>query len=351
MSRVSTTKVKQLETATLDLKLNPESTYYFVVNGSNKELDPGTATISITAISDDGSDTVSDAKSVSIDKAITKNLECVGDTDYFKIKTLKEKAFYNITTWAVTTDKLSISIVDENNKRVYSATISQGESKSEDLNLSKNTTYYVKVTGGNIKSTTGKYKFKITSKKDAESDTKTGAKKIKINDKATGAIQTSLDEDVFKFSTGKYTTLQVSVNNKSSKNEIQVYIVDKNGKTISKSTKAETEDSVVFNLTGLGTKSNYFIHIKGLTGDAKYSISVKVVKCKITYALNGGKLPKNSPKTFVVSEETKLVTPTRSGYTFLGWYTTSKFSDGTKVSSIPSTQETNLTIYAKWKKE
>lgn len=350
MSIVATTDVGQLTTETIDLKLNPSSTYYFVVNGSNDELDPGTATISIKAISDDGSDTLSKAKSVSIDKTVTKNLECAGDTDCFKIKTLKDKAFYNITTWAVTTDNITVSVVDTNNKTIYSTDITQGESETEDLNLKKNTTYYVRVTGGD-EETTGKYKFKIVSKKDTESDTKTGATKIKIGNTATGAIQTSLDEDVFKFTTGKYTTLQVTVKNKSNKNEIEAYVTDKNGKIVSDEETVETGDSSVFSLSELGTKSNYYIHIKGSTGDAKYTVSVKVVKCKITYVLNKGKLPEDSPKTFTVSEETELVTPSRDGYTFLGWYTTSNFSDGTKISSIPSTQETNLKVYARWKKD
>lgn len=43
-----------------------------------------------------------------------------------------------------------------------------------------------------------------------------------------------------------------------------------------------------------------------------------------------------------------LPTPTRDGYTFVGWYTTNASSGGTKVTSVPNHSNGNKTYYARW---
>ncbi|MDR1853140.1 MAG: InlB B-repeat-containing protein [Propionibacteriaceae bacterium] len=77
---------------------------------------------------------------------------------------------------------------------------------------------------------------------------------------------------------------------------------------------------------------------------------VKAVKLKLN--VNGGKLA-SSKKTKTVTTTKKygtLATPTRSGYTFLGWYT--KKSGGTKVTSktVVTVAKTH-TLYAHWAKK
>lgn len=70
----------------------------------------------------------------------------------------------------------------------------------------------------------------------------------------------------------------------------------------------------------------------------------------ITYKLNGGTAGSNPPSTHTYGTATNLVDPTREGYVFGGWFTSSDFS-GTKVTSLGATDYTdNITLYALWTK-
>ncbi len=71
----------------------------------------------------------------------------------------------------------------------------------------------------------------------------------------------------------------------------------------------------------------------------------------ITYKLNGGTAGENAPDTHTYDTATTLVAPTRTGYTFGGWFTSSDFS-GTKVTSLGATDYTDdITLYALWTKQ
>ena len=68
--------------------------------------------------------------------------------------------------------------------------------------------------------------------------------------------------------------------------------------------------------------------------------------CTLTYNANGGSVSPSSA-TFEMGKTVTLPTPTRSGYTFDGWYTAK--DGGTKVSeSLKVTA--NITLYAHWTK-
>lgn len=72
-------------------------------------------------------------------------------------------------------------------------------------------------------------------------------------------------------------------------------------------------------------------------------------KCTVTLETNGGALPGgNSPFESVVGAA--LPTPTKTGYTFTGWYTDSNCS-GDPVNEIPSPSSgsANITLYAGWR--
>ena len=63
----------------------------------------------------------------------------------------------------------------------------------------------------------------------------------------------------------------------------------------------------------------------------------------ITYNSNGGSgIPQTSNATKL---PTPLPTPTKSGYTFVGWYYASAF---TQIANPGDTLESNVTLYAKW---
>ena len=68
---------------------------------------------------------------------------------------------------------------------------------------------------------------------------------------------------------------------------------------------------------------------------------------KITYYLNGGTQASSQRKTFTVSTPTfSLKSPSRTGYTFKGWYTSSSYT--TKITQVKTGTKKNLKAYAKW---
>ncbi|MBR3596380.1 MAG: InlB B-repeat-containing protein [Clostridia bacterium] len=77
---------------------------------------------------------------------------------------------------------------------------------------------------------------------------------------------------------------------------------------------------------------------------------------RINYYMNSGDFSYGADILRQFTEESTVVIdltsedyiPTRYGYKFEGWYTTSDFQDGTKITSIDTSAEKNHTIYAKW---
>ncbi|MBR3163123.1 MAG: InlB B-repeat-containing protein, partial [Clostridia bacterium] len=66
----------------------------------------------------------------------------------------------------------------------------------------------------------------------------------------------------------------------------------------------------------------------------------------ITYKMNGGTNNKSNPSSYQTGEEKTLLTPTKTGYTFKGWYTDSAFKN--KIEKITSNMNKNITVYASW---
>ncbi|MGN0551069.1 MAG: leucine-rich repeat protein [Acutalibacteraceae bacterium] len=70
---------------------------------------------------------------------------------------------------------------------------------------------------------------------------------------------------------------------------------------------------------------------------------------KISYVLNGGKNNSSNPEIYKVTSSTiTLNNPTRTGYTFKGWYTDKSFKSSSKVTQIAKGSKGNKTLYAKW---
>ncbi len=68
---------------------------------------------------------------------------------------------------------------------------------------------------------------------------------------------------------------------------------------------------------------------------------------KITYKLNGGKNNSKNPSGYTVVTDTfTLEKPTKTGYTFGGWYSDSRFKN--KVTTISRGSMGSKTLYAKW---
>lgn len=82
------------------------------------------------------------------------------------------------------------------------------------------------------------------------------------------------------------------------------------------------------------------------TNTVKFTIRINK-NFTVTYNANGGYVSPSSKTVTYGSTYGTLATPTRTGYTFQGWYTAS--TGGTRVTSTTKvTQHQNHTIYARW---
>ena len=81
-----------------------------------------------------------------------------------------------------------------------------------------------------------------------------------------------------------------------------------------------------------------------------YAVWSKVVTYTVTYNANGGKNPppaqtKEAGETLILTEDT----PTRSGYAFAGWATSSRSTTVSYQPGASYTKDASITLYAVWK--
>ena len=86
---------------------------------------------------------------------------------------------------------------------------------------------------------------------------------------------------------------------------------------------------------------------KGSTGDKKYWAEWDEQGYSITYHLDGGVNGDNPPSYNVNSGTISLKDPTKTGFTFVGWYDNEDFS-GEKVEEIAAGSSGNRELWAKW---
>lgn len=86
-----------------------------------------------------------------------------------------------------------------------------------------------------------------------------------------------------------------------------------------------------------------------VTGDATYTaqFSDSLNTYNIIYNLNNGTNAPGNPSRYTYGTAVTLAAPTRTGYTFDGWFTDSDFS-GTAVTEISADATGDKTFYAKW---
>ena len=84
------------------------------------------------------------------------------------------------------------------------------------------------------------------------------------------------------------------------------------------------------------------------TGDKSFYAQWTITNYAITYNLNGGTNAGTNPAMYTIeSGAITLADPSRTGYTFGGWYAESDFS-GTAVTGIPANSTGNKSFYAQW---
>lgn len=89
----------------------------------------------------------------------------------------------------------------------------------------------------------------------------------------------------------------------------------------------------------------------GVASGSLYANTTFTIPALSSYTLsfnaNGGSVSETSRTVFYGYQYGDLLTPTRTGYTFTGWYT--QQSGGTKVYNTTTMESSNVTIYAHWR--
>lgn len=101
-----------------------------------------------------------------------------------------------------------------------------------------------------------------------------------------------------------------------------------------------------------GDKLTVTLHVTGNAG-AWGTIDDVYLYCQeefevyaITYELNGGTNHAENPASYDKTMEITFKEPTRTGYTFAGWYTEATFTNA--ITGIPKGTTGAITLYAKW---
>ncbi len=102
---------------------------------------------------------------------------------------------------------------------------------------------------------------------------------------------------------------------------------------------------------GWYTSSNYSgTAVCSIPAEAKSSVVLYAKWSKlnsINYHLNGGENAADAPTFYKTGEGSTLPTPTRTGYSFGGWYTSQALT-GDAITSISTTQQGAVDLWAKW---
>ena len=113
--------------------------------------------------------------------------------------------------------------------------------------------------------------------------------------------------------------------------------------TVESNVLFKTPTKAGYKFIGWEYEGNYITSTNGLTGDITVSAVWGVVDYSITYVADGGS--HNNVDNYTVEDIITFLAPTKTGYTFSGWYLDSSFT-----TSITSTEgyAKDLVLYAKY---
>ena len=123
---------------------------------------------------------------------------------------------------------------------------------------------------------------------------------------------------------------------------------------ISISTSSYGDATVTLNAQGVGTTSVDIFIVDKATGKTiatdYISVNVSAKTYTVSYNANGGTgAPASQTKTHGTTLTLSSTKPTRTGYTFLGWSTSSTATSATYSAGGSFTSNANTTLYAVWK--
>lgn len=208
--------------STTRVTLFPNTTYYICV--WDPEGTTGDYFVGLTQVySDVETEKMAMGTAVALDKDYADRIEKIGtegDVDYLKFTTIKDKAFYtitaqntNITTGtAATEDQVQVLIRDESKAVLGTICLATGATGAKTLNLSPETTYYLKVYNqfGGVENG-GDYGIKITYALDPEADSSIGCGEVNLEKDIKGTIGANGDVDYFAFKTVENTVYKFTL--------------------------------------------------------------------------------------------------------------------------------------------
>lgn len=134
----------------------------------------------------------------------------------------------------------------------------------------------------------------------------------------------------------------------SGDSDTQIYIYDASGNQLT--SDDDSGDNTNFLLTySVSTNTQYYIKVKHYgSGTGTISFDIKRVYDVIYNANGGNGAPAVQEKIYGTSLTLSETKPTRSGYTFLGWSTSSTSTSASYQSGGSYTANANATLYAVW---
>ena len=132
----------------------------------------------------------------------------------------------------------------------------------------------------------------------------------------------------------------------NNKNTPATYTIE--SETVTLATPART----AYSFAGWFTDRNFMNEITeivaGSFGNKTVYAKWTPVVYDIIYELNGGANDESNPTTYTIETPTiEFAAPSKTGYTFNGWYAEKDFS-GDNVTELPQSSYGNVTLYAKW---
>lgn len=256
------------------LKLQASGVYYIKIDGGYANS-IGEFILSIEEINDDVPDSSDHAKSISINSPVKGKLQCGGDQDWFKIKSDASNSWYkfNLINKNLTKGAL-FTLYDSNNVELYNfKCYDQGDSKSLDLKLGKNKTYYIKISEIPYYATSvGEYQISVKKIKDDAGESQDTAAAVSLKKTYTKQINVSGDIDYFKFKATSTANYNITVKNATINGSMTIAIYDKDGARID-STNLYGTGSTIKRTKKLYKNKTYYVGITS-RNVGKYTINV-----------------------------------------------------------------------------
>ena len=356
-------------------------TYYVRIAGGyhapiGTEYSLSSSFISTSLAEKELNDSYSSATSINLGSTYSATINNYEDQDFYKIVSSSAGKLYlsfdhdyvdNGTSWIIKIYQYTNNSYIE----LSSAEIGARDSGSYVLpfvGTVANGTYYIRIAGGYHTPIGTEYRLlsTFTSTNFAEQElnnTYQTANVIALNNEYIGTMNNGDDQDFYKFTASTAVSIPITFNHKYKDQDgywkINVYSYQNNeykeiaSKTIYINNSVESDlvytISAVKNVTYFVKVTNGYYNATGNEYTILLGQKSAPTTYTVTYNANGGSVSPSGAKVTAGGSVT-LPTPTKTGYTCLGWSasssaTTASYSCGT---SYKPTQ--NITLYAVWKK-